>query len=436
MGIAGPHTKEWFDRAAANLVLGVSSQYRYWGDDDTVIIDRGEGAHVWDMDGTRYLDYRLGYGPIILGHGHRSVADAVSEAAADGTVFALTQRREVEAAEAFLEAVGWADRMRFTNTGTEATMHAIRIARGFTGRELIVKLEGQYHGMHDYVLWSTAGAGTDGLGSKRDPIRVAGSSGIPESIRATVRVAPYNDLDALERVFRSDGARIAAVLVEPILGNSFAIMPEDGYLDGIRRICDEHGALLIFDEVKTGFRVGRGGAAELFDITPDIGTYAKALGNGFPVAALAFRQDIADALVPGEIAQAGTYGGNGIAVAAAQATLQELATGGPYERIERVGRSLMEGIAKLLENRGVPGHVLGVPAMFGISLSDEPPRDYRETDNHDADRYEELMLGLIRRGVFPDTDAREPWFLCAAMTDEDVATTLTALEESLDETLS
>ncbi|MBU1226377.1 MAG: aminotransferase class III-fold pyridoxal phosphate-dependent enzyme, partial [Actinobacteria bacterium] len=289
MGLQGKKTAEWFERARASLVNGVSSQFRYWGDEDTLVIDRGEGAYVYDMDGKRYIDYQCGFGPIILGHGDPRVTAAVAEAAASGTVFAMTQRREVEAAEKFRKAVPWVEGLRFTNTGTEATMHAVRLARGYTGRDTILKFEGQYHGVHDYVMFSTAGAPPRSLGSRYRPVPWQSSSGIPEQIRSLIRVLPFNDTDLVERVFNDEGHRIAAVIVEPMLGNSFAILPKDGYLAHLRRLCDEHGALLIFDEVKTGFRIALGGAAEYFGVTPDVGTFAKSMGNGMPVAAIAVR---------------------------------------------------------------------------------------------------------------------------------------------------
>ncbi|MGH8913656.1 MAG: aminotransferase class III-fold pyridoxal phosphate-dependent enzyme, partial [Acidimicrobiia bacterium] len=224
MSLQGNLTREWFQRAKKVLVNGVSSQFRYWGDDDTIVIDHGEGAHLFDMDGKRYIDFQCGFGPIILGHGDPHVSVAVAETAALATSFAMTQRREVEAAEKVIAALGWADAMRFTNTGTEATMHAIRLARGLTGRDVVVKFEGQYHGMHDYVLFSTAGVPVGGLGSRFRPIPVQSSSGIPDSIRTVVKTLPFNDLELAERAFKDDGGRIAAVIVEPMLGNAFGIM--------------------------------------------------------------------------------------------------------------------------------------------------------------------------------------------------------------------
>lgn len=436
MNVVGPQTRAWFDRAKEHLALGVSSQFRYWSDEESFVIDRGEGAHIWDMDGKRYIDYQLGFGPVILGHAHPAVAGAVAEAAVHGTVFALTQRLEVEAAERFRAAVPWADRVRFTNTGTEATMYAVRLARGFTGRELILKFEGQYHGQHDYVLFSTASADPAHLGSPRSPIPLQSSSGIPEAVRGTIRTLPYNDLEAVERLFRDEGHRIAAVLVEPVLGNFFGVLPAEGFLEGLRSICDQHAALLIFDEVKTGFRIALGGAVEHFGVVPDVGTFAKALGNGFPVAAIAVRgEELVDAWRPGQISQAGTYCGNGVSVAAAAATIAELSTGGPLAAIDKAGRTLMDGIARICADRGVPAHLVGVPAMFGIFLGEEPPRHFRDLAGHDEELYERVTMGMIRRGVFPCPDGREPWFLCAALDDEDLATTLAAFEDSLAEAL-
>jgi len=431
MSLQGDQTSQWFERARKVLVNGVSSQFRYWGDNDTIVIDHGEGGHLIDMDGKRYIDYQLGFGPVILGHGDPAVATAVAETVTEGISFAMTQRREIEAAEKVIKALDWPDAMRFTNTGTEATMHTIRLARGLTGRDLVVKFEGQYHGMHDYVLFSTAGVPVGGLGSRFRPIALQSSSGIPEAIRALVRTLPFNDLELVERAFKDEGRRIAAVIVEPMLGNAFGIMPQPGFLEGLRSLCDDNGSLLIFDEVKTGFRVAFGGAGEYFGVTPDIGTYAKAIGNGFPVAAIAMTDHVADGWRSSGIAQAGTYSGNAVAVAAASATIDCLSTGEPHARIEEVGRALMEGIEKVLADRGVEGKATGHPSMFSIFLGEGDLNEFRDTAKHNEPLYEETLLGMIQRGVMPCPDALEPWFVCAAHTDEDVATTLQAFDESL-----
>lgn len=431
MGLQGDKGVEWFHRASAKLINGVSSQFRYWGDQDTLVIEHGEGGHVYDVDGKRYIDYQCGFGPIILGHADEEVGAAVAEAASSGTTFAMTQRREVEAADKVMEALSWADGMRFTNTGTEATMHAIRLARGFTGRDLVVKFEGQYHGVHDYVMFSTAGAPPGGLGSRYRPVPWQSSSGIPDSIRTYIRTLPFNDLELAARLFEDEGRRIAAVIVEPILGNAFGFMPVEGFLEGLRSLCDQYESALIFDEVKTGFRIAAGGAHEVFGVTPDIGTYAKAMGNGFPVAAIATRGELVEGWRKGGIGQAGTYSGNGVAAAAADATVTKLLTGEPLARVEKVGRSLMEGIERILADKGVTGKVTGHPSMFSIYLGEGEPKEFRDTGGHDSALYEDICFRMIEKGVMPCPDALEPWFVCAAHTDEDVAETLQVFEEAL-----
>jgi glutamate-1-semialdehyde 2,1-aminomutase len=435
MGLQGEQTAAWFSRARANLVNGVSSQFRYWGDDDTLVIDRGEGAYVYDMDGNRYIDYQCGFGPVVLGHGHPAVVEAVAKSAAAGTTFAMTTAREVEAAEKFRAAVPWVETLRFTNTGTEATMHAIRLARGFTGRDVVLKFEGQYHGVHDYVMFSTAGAPPTALGSRHRPVPWQSSSGIPDAIRSYIRTLPFNDLDLVEKLFRNEGGSIATIIVEPMLGNAFGIMPEPGFLEGLRNICDEYGTVLIFDEVKTGFRIALGGAQEYFGVTPDLGTYAKSMGNGFPVAAIAGRGEVIRGWAKPGIGQAGTYSGNGVAVAAAAATIDVLSTGEAYAVMDKAGTALMEGVGQICEDRGLAAHLIGVPSMFSPVFSEEPPKDFRDAAHHNEELYAEVVGGMIKRGVMPVDDALEPWFLCAALTDEDVATTLTAFDEALGESL-
>ncbi len=435
MSIQGPKTAELFDRALAALVKGVSSGWRYWGDDDTIVLTGGKGAYVYDADGKRYIDYHLGFGPVILGHADEHVTEAVSRAVANGTTFAFTQEQEVLAAEAIKRAVPWVERLRFTNTGTEATMHATRLARGFTGRDIIVKFEGTYHGAHDYVMFSTPGHDADALGSPFSPVPVVMSSGMPRPIGGLVRTLPFNDLDAVERLFAQEGARIAALFVEPMLGNSMAIEPEPGFLEALRELCTRHGAVLVFDEVKTGFRIAVGGAAEIYGVTPDVATFAKAMGNGLPVAAIAGRGPVLGGWDRGGIVQAGTYSGNAVSTAAAQATIERLLTGEPMAQLERVGTALMDGTAKILAAKGVGSSVQGRPAMFSFYFGDERPIDYRGATGHDEELYESLVMGMIQRGVMPSPDALEPWFLSAAHSDEDVATTLQVFEEALTEAL-
>lgn len=262
---------------------GVSSNFRYWGDDETMIIARGKGAYIWDVDGKRYLDYRLGFGPVILGHAYEAVNQAVREALDDGNTFAFTNVYEIRAAERICRLTGM-DKVRFTNSGSESTMHALRIARAYTNRERFIKFEGAYHGSHDHVMWSTPDSPVETLGSRRSPIPVATTSGIPADLRKLVIPLPFNDFDMLARTVRDRGHEIAAILVEPIMGNLGALMPAPGWLEFIRQLCDEHGIVMIMDEVKTGFRIAPGGAQQFFGVRADLVTYAKAIGNGFPSA--------------------------------------------------------------------------------------------------------------------------------------------------------
>jgi glutamate-1-semialdehyde 2,1-aminomutase len=436
MSLQGPRTAEWFQRAAHNLVNGVSSGFRYMGDEDTLVIDRGEGAYVYDMDGKRYIDYQCAWGPIILGHADPVVSEAVSAAVRDGTTFAMTQRREVEAAEAVLSAIKWAEQMRFTNTGTEATMHALRLARGWANRDLVVKFEGAFHGTHDYVLFTTASAPPAHLGSRLRPIPFQVSSGIPDGIRSYIRTLPFNDVDALEDYFADYGHQTAAVIVEPAAGNAFGILPEPGFLEKLRELCTKNECVLIFDEVKTGFRFALGGAVETFGVIPDIATYAKALGNGVPVAAIALAAEMVDGWKLGGIAQAGTFGGNGIATAAAKATIGQLIDTDAFSKIEKVGKALMEGLARILVEYGVEGDVIGHPSMFSVYMGEGRPTEFRDIAAHDARLYTATIDGMIRRGVMPCIDAREPWFLSASHTMEDVAVTLDVFTDSLVEALA
>jgi glutamate-1-semialdehyde 2,1-aminomutase len=419
------------ERALEAMPLGVSSNFRYWGPTESPVVARGQGCHYWDMDGNRYIDYRLGFGPVILGHAHPDVTRHVTEAIQGGTIFAALTEAETRVAERIIQMCPGVERVRFANSGTEATMHALRIARGYTGREKLIKFEGQYHGMHDYVLWSTASANPAALGSRRDPIRYQQSSGIPACIRDLVISLPYNDFELLELALRRDGHQVAAILVEPILGNAAGIGPAEGWLKYLREKCDEYGIVLIFDEVKTGFRVAPGGAQELFGIEADLATYAKALANGFPLAALGGRRDVMDVVGRG-VSQGGTYCANGVGIAAAEATLALLKDGTVLDSIDRQGRKLQAGISKLLTEANIAHHIMGPGAMFGVLFMEQPPREFRDMRLHNAALYEALAGEMVARGVIPDPDAREPWFLCAAHDEEAIDETLQIFAEALE----
>ncbi len=431
MNLQGPKTKELFNRAQQVIPYGVNSNFRYWGDDDTLIITHGEGAYVWDADGKRYIDYRLGFGPVILGHAYPSVTKRVQEAIESGTVFAWTTPLEIELCER-IKRMCKIDKVRLTNTGTEATMHALRIARAHTNREKFIKFEGQYHGMADYFMFSTASTNPRSLGSKRSPINSPNTSGIPKDIIKYVINLPFNDFERLEETIKANWGDIAAIFVEPILGNAAGIMPLPGFLSKMRELCDEYGIVLVFDEVKTGFRIAKGGAQEFFGIQADLVTYAKAMGNGFPIAAIAGKEEVMMTVQPGATAHGGTYSGNSVGAAAGIATLDLLETEPVLETINKRGQTLMKGIADILTEAGIPHSITGVPSMFGIVLGIEnEPHDFREYFNGDGELYEKIALELIHRGVQPDGDSREPWFLCYSLSEKDVDETLNIFNDSV-----
>ena len=431
MSLQGPKTNTLFQKASEVIPYGVNSNFRYWGDDDTLVISRGEGAYVWDADGKRYIDYRLGFGPIILGHAYPQVVKYVQDAIQNGSVFAWTTPWEIDLCERITRMCK-VDKVRLTNTGTEATMHALRIARAYTGREKFIKFEGQYHGMADYFMFSTASSYPGGLGSKRSPINYPNTSGIPKGISQYVTNLPYNDFERLEETIEARWGDIAAIFVEPILGNAAGIMPLPGFLEKLRQLCDKYGIVLVFDEVKTGFRIANGGAQEYFDVQADLVTYAKAMGNGFPVAAIAGKEEVMMTIQPGAMAHGGTYSGNIVGAAAGIATLEILETEPILETINKRGTALMTGIGEILTEAGISHAITGLPSMFGIILGmEQEPHDFREYFKGDGKLYEEIALELIQRGVQPDGDAREPWFLCYSLSEEDVNETLNIFNDSV-----
>ncbi len=425
---------ETWRRASKVLPGGTNSNFRAWGE-QTVYVDRGKGGRIWDADGNEFVDLRMGYGPVILGHADPRVDDAVNERMRRGVSFSLTSEDEVRVAELIAEMT-FCEMARMTVSGTEATMHAIRVARGFTRRDKIVKFEGQYHGVHDYALISVLPNDVSALGDRDNPVRLAWGRGIPQAITQTVIPAPYNDLATLRRVFEREGDDIAAVLIEPVLGNAQGILPGEGFLQGVRDITREFGALLIFDEVKTGFRFAPGGAAEYFGVTPDLATYAKAMGNGYPAAAFGGRRDVMSVL-PDHVSHGGTYAGNRVAAAAAVATLTILRETDALETIRRTGERMQQGLGEVISRRGLPHVFTGHPAMFGVMFAERMPNDYRGWAQTDHELYDAVAAGMIRRGAMPEPDSREPWFVCEAHAADDsvdrvVATFAAALDEALE----
>ncbi len=424
-----------FQSASKVMPLGVSSNFRYWGDDETRYIERGKGAYLWDVDGNRYIDYRLGYGPAILGHSDDRVDDAVAEALRYGQNFAMSNTLEQEVAQKMVAICPGVDKVRFTTSGTESTMHALRLARAYTNREKFIMFEGQYHGLHDNVMWAANIGQGDWASHRRSSVIFPFSSGIPDRLRSLVTMLPFNDPQILERTIQQAGHEIAAILVEPMLGNCGGIMPKAGFLETIRRLCDEYGIVMIIDEVKTGFRLAKGGAQEVFGVTADLSTYAKAMGNGYPVAAFGGKQEIMDMLGQG-VSQGGTYAGNRLSMAAANATLDIIINTDALDIVAAQGTKLQNAISEIVERADIPFVISGHPSMFIVWFDEKAPTEYRDWKTSDHSLYDTVVAGLIERGVMPEPDSREPWFMCSAISDQDIAETATAFEDSLRETLS
>src|SRR3954468_13730025 len=425
---------ELYRRALQSMPGGTDSNFRAWGE-STIYVDRGKGGRVWDMDGNEYVDLRMGYGPVILGHGDSRVDDYVNERMRKGVSFSLTSEDEIEAMELIKQMTGWVGKARMTVSGTEATMHAMRVARAYTGRTKIVKFEGQYHGVHDYALISVTPNDMAELGDAENPVGLAWGRGIPEAVGKTIIPARFNRMEVLRRIFERDGKDIAAVIVEPILGNAQAILPREGFHREMRELTREFGALLIFDEVKTGFRIAKGGAAEYFGVTPDIATYAKAIGNGYPAAVFAGTDEVMSVL-PEKVSHGGTYAGNRVAAAAAVATLKILRDTDSLGKIHQVGREVQAGLSEVISERGLPYVFTGHPAMFGIMFTEQAPTEYRDWANSDHDLYDAVAMGMHARGAMPEPDSREPWFICEAHAREDIVDRVVSIfADSLDAAL-
>jgi len=396
------------------------------------VVARGEGAYVWDVDGNRYCDYLLALGPMIHGHAHPAVTDAVTKAIHEiGTMFALPYEREAEAARKIVETVPSVELVRFGNSGTEVVLHATRLARAYTGRDLVVRFEGQYHGWADQLEWSHH-PDLAKAGPRLRPIALPGTPGIPGVIGQTLAVLPWNDREAVEQLVAERGREIAAILTEPIMGNTGVIPPEPGYLQFLREITAANGIVLIFDEVITGFRVAPGGAQALYGVTPDLTTMAKALGGGFPVAAIGGRREIMDLVSDGAVLHAGTYNANVVATAAASASLDVLAQPGTHERLFRLAERLMAGFGEILGRAGAPVQVQGVGPMFQFWFAETPVRNYRDAAAHlNSPKYAALARALHERGVMVHPSNIELWFVSTVHTDADIEATLQAFEDAV-----
>jgi glutamate-1-semialdehyde 2,1-aminomutase len=418
-----------FERAQASIPGGVNSPARAFRSvgGTPVFIERGEGARLYDVDGNSYLDYVGSWGPLLLGHRHPRVIEALREVLAVGTSFGAPTQREVEIAELICELVPSIEMVRLVNSGTEATMSALRAARGFTGRDLAVKFIGCYHGHVDSLLVK-AGSGVATLG-------ITDSAGVPRAFADTTIPLPFNSIEAVEQCFAQHGRNIACVILEPVVGNMGCVPPQAGFLEALRQITTLHGALLIFDEVMTGFRLALGGAQELFGVTPDLTTLGKVIGGGLPVGAYGGRLDVMRQVAPlGPVYQAGTLSGNPLAVAGGLAMLRELRKlPGIYDALDGRGKRLADGVANAARKAGVALTINRVGSMITFFFHEGPVRNFEEASRSDTKRFGRFFHGMLDAGIYLPCSQYEAAFLSAELTDQDIEATIAAAANVLTE---
>jgi glutamate-1-semialdehyde 2,1-aminomutase len=395
---------------------------------EPVVAERGEGARIWDVDGKEYIDFVLSWGPLVLGHASPIVLDALADAMQRGTSFGMPTELEVQLAELIRQRMPHVEMMRFVSSGTEATMSAVRLARAFTGRDEILKFEGCYHGHADSFL-VRAGSGVATLGLPDSP-------GVPVSFAALTLTAPFNDLEAASDLVSNNTRSLAAIIVEPVVGNSGFIPPEPGFLEGLRKLADDSGALLIFDEVMTGFRIAPGGARERFGVTADLTTLGKVIGGGLPAAAYGGRRDIMQRVAPsGPVYQAGTLSGNPLAMAAGLATLTTL-TPELHSRIEKRTAALVGGLQKIAKDLGVPLTAVHAGSMWGFFFTARPVRNFMEAKASDVALFRRFFHAALDRGVYLAPSPFEACFMSAAHGDTEVATALERMRDAMEKAIA
>ncbi|WP_029521437.1 glutamate-1-semialdehyde 2,1-aminomutase [Persephonella sp. IF05-L8] len=418
-------SKELFKEAQKYLVGGVNSPVRAFKalGMEPLFIAKGKGSRVWDVDGNEFIDYVLSWGPLILGHAHDQIINAIKQVSNYGTSFGAPTELEIEMAKAVVEAVPSVEMVRFVNSGTEATMSAIRLARGYTGKKKIIKFEGCYHGHGDSLLVS-AGSGVATLG-------IPGTPGIPEELAQLTIVLPYNDIDAVEEAFRKHGDDIACVIIEPVAGNMGVVAPSKEYHQRLRELTKEYGALLIWDEVMTGFRLALGGAQELYGIEPDLTTMGKVIGAGLPVGAYGGKAEIMKYVAPeGPVYQAGTLSGNPLAMAAGLRQLQILKEKSPYGELDQKGAKLEKGMKELIDKYGIKATINRVGSMITMFFTDKEVKNFADAKSSDLELFNKFYKLMLEKGVYLAPSQFEASFLSTAHSDEDIATTLNAIEDT------
>ena len=417
--------KDLFEKSLRTIPGGVNSPVRAFGSvgGTPIFFKKARGSRLWDENDKEYIDYINSWGPMILGHAHPQVIQAVQSVAEDSLSFGAPTARELEMAETIVNLVPSIEQVRLVSSGTEATMSAIRVARGFTGRDTIVKFEGCYHGHADALLVK-AGSGALTFGQPS-------SAGVPEDFAKHTLTLPYNDTDALVELFKKMGTDIACVIIEPVVGNMNLIIPHEEFLKTLRSLCSEHGSILIFDEVMTGFRVSLGGAQELFGILPDMTTLGKVIGGGLPVGAFGGRKDIMQKLAPiGPVYQAGTLSGNPVAVAAGLATLRLIQKENFYEDLAKMTHALVKGLEDASKAFNHAFSARNVGGMFGLYFSDKAPDSFDEVMASDREKFKQFFHYMLDEGIYFGPSAFEAGFVSAAHTQEDIQTTLNAAQKA------
>jgi glutamate-1-semialdehyde 2,1-aminomutase len=434
-GTSTEESARWFDRAKRVLAGGISSSARSTTTGPLpypLYITHGHGSRIWDADGNQFLDYLLSYGSVVLGHADRGLCEALHAQLDLGTMFGTCNTQEVELAEQICRMVPCAKLVRYANSGSEAMCGAVRAARGFTGRNKILKFEGHYHGWVDVLAVSNRPS-LEQAGPAQAPLSIAHSLGTPAGVVADVVIAPWNDPEVLKQILDRHEGEFAAIVAEPIVANNACIMPLPGYLQSLREECDRRKIILIFDEIVTGFRTAPGGAQDLFGVVPDIAVYSKALGGGLPLSAFAGRRDIMEMVAANTVKHGGTYNGNPLCAASALYTLRQLSDAAVRSRIDTAGRAVMEAISRTAHDRGIPCVVQGQPSMFQVVFNQDgkAPQNYRELQSADARRYAHFRQNLLERGIHSNSSGLACWFISSAHTDEDTALAVAAIEESM-----
>jgi glutamate-1-semialdehyde 2,1-aminomutase len=427
---------DWFAHAQQVLVEGVNSPSRGAAvyADGPIVIEKGHGSHLWDIDANEYVDFMMSFGALIQGHAHPRIVEVVSKAVSQGSHFAAATPAEAAAAERFLRMVPNAEVVRFANTGSEATMLALRLARAHTGRTKFLKFEGHYHGWYDPYLLNGHSHPPTQLGPREDPLKIPDSEGIPATTFEDVIVAPWNDFAVLERVMKKHGHELAAVITEPIMANMGCIPPLDGYLQRIRELTGECGAVFILDEVVTGFRYAPGGAQEYYGVEPDISTFGKALGAGFPIGAVAGPRTILDRMRWGDhmVLHYGTFNGHRLTMEVVAANLDLLMAEGVYEKLHAIGDAAIAGLRAVFRRRGLKAVVQGFGPMFQIYFTERDAiRDYRDYCAHaDTQRYSRFIHALINEGIYMTPSNGLHWIISTAHTQTDVEKLLSAVDRA------